>query len=41
MTNPLALSCIKLVGEHLRTAWSNGEDRIAREGDDASRVLEG
>ncbi len=32
MTNPLALSCIKLVGEHLRTAWSDGEDRIAREG---------
>ena len=32
MTDPLALSCIKLVGEHLPTAWSNGEDRIAREG---------
>jgi len=32
MTDPLALSCIKLVGEHLRTAWSNGEDRKARAG---------
>lgn len=32
LTDPLALSCIKLVGEHLRNAWSNGDDRIAREG---------
>ena len=32
MTDPLALSCIKLVSEHLRTAWCNGDDRIAREG---------
>ena len=32
MTDPLALSCIKLVSEHLRTAWCIGDDRIAREG---------
>lgn len=32
MTDPLALSCIKLVGEHVLAAWSNGEDRKARAG---------
>jgi len=32
MTDPLALSCVKLVGQHLRAAWSDGNDRKAREG---------
>lgn len=32
MTDPLALSCIKLVGEHLETAWKDGGNPVAREG---------
>ena len=32
MTDPIALSCIGLVGRHLKAAWSNPEDCAAREG---------
>jgi len=32
MTDPLALSCIRLVGRHLYNAWNDGHDRVAREG---------
>lgn len=32
MTDPFALSCIKLVGQHLRSAWTDGSDHKAREG---------
>jgi len=32
MTDPLALSCIRLVGRHLVDAWNDGADRAAREG---------
>ena len=32
MTDPLALSCIRLVGEHLETAWNEPDNRAAREG---------
>jgi len=32
MTDPLALSCVRLVGNHLKRAWTNGDDRYAREG---------
>lgn len=32
MTDPIALSCIRLVGRHLRTAWSNPDDHEARAG---------
>lgn len=32
MTDPLALSCIDLVGKHLKNAWENPDDREAREG---------
>jgi len=32
MTDPIALSCVRLVGRHLRRAWANGDDREAREG---------
>lgn len=32
MTDPLALSCVRLCGLYLRRAWTNGADREAREG---------
>lgn len=32
MVDPLALSCIRLVGTHLKQAWLNADDRAAREG---------
>lgn len=32
MTDPLALSCIRLCAKHLRNAWRNPDDRSAREG---------
>jgi len=32
MTDPLALSCIRLVGEHLEAAWQDGGNLRAREG---------
>jgi len=32
LTDPLALSCIRLVGEHLETAWREPGNRSAREG---------
>ena len=32
MTDPLALSCIRLVGQHLETAWNDPDNRLAREG---------
>jgi len=32
LTDPLALSCIQLVGEHLETAWNEPTNRVAREG---------
>ncbi|MBL9208358.1 MAG: iron-containing alcohol dehydrogenase [Opitutaceae bacterium] len=32
LTDPLALSCIRLVGEHLETAWHEPGHRAAREG---------
>jgi alcohol dehydrogenase class IV len=32
LTDPLALSCIRLCGEHLETAWSEPGNRRAREG---------
>lgn len=32
LTDPLALSCIRLVGEHLETAWREPGHRVAREG---------
>lgn len=32
MTDPLALSCVGLVGKHLKQAWTSGDDRKAREG---------
>lgn len=32
LTDPLALSCIRLVGEHLETAWREPGHRAAREG---------
>lgn len=32
MTDPLALSCIDLVGKHLKRAWENPDDREARAG---------
>lgn len=32
MTDPLALSCIRLVAEHLEAAWQHPDDRTAREG---------
>jgi alcohol dehydrogenase class IV len=32
MTDPLARSCIRLVGEHLRRAWTAGDDLAARTG---------
>lgn len=32
LTDPLALSCIRLVGEHLETAWGEPGHRPAREG---------
>lgn len=32
LTDPLALSCIRLVGEHLETAWGEPAHRVAREG---------
>jgi alcohol dehydrogenase class IV len=32
LTDPLALSCIRLVGEHLETAWREPRNRAAREG---------
>lgn len=32
LTDPIALSCIKLVGEHLETAWREPGNRVAREG---------
>jgi len=31
-TDPLALSCIRLVGRHLETAWAEPGHRVAREG---------
>ena len=32
LTDPLALSCIKLCGEHLETAWNEPDNHVAREG---------
>lgn len=32
LTDPLALSCIRLTGEHLETAWREPGNRAAREG---------
>jgi alcohol dehydrogenase len=32
LTDPLALSCVRLVGEHLETAWREPGHRVAREG---------
>ncbi|HVU24129.1 MAG TPA: iron-containing alcohol dehydrogenase [Opitutus sp.] len=32
LTDPLALSCIRLVGEHLEMAWREPGNRVAREG---------
>jgi alcohol dehydrogenase len=32
MTDPMALSCIRLVATHLETAWHEPENRTAREG---------
>ena len=32
MTDPIALSCIRLVARHLPTAWQNPTDRHARKG---------
>ena len=32
LTDPLALQCIRLVAEHLETAWSQPDNRPAREG---------
>ena len=32
MTDPLALSCVSLVGKHLKRAWMNPDDQEAREG---------
>ena len=32
MTDPLALSCIRLVAEHLETAWGEPQNRTARAG---------
>ena len=32
LTDPLALQCIRLVAEHLETAWREPENRAAREG---------
>ncbi len=32
LTDPLALTCIRLVGEHLETAWRDPGNRAAREG---------
>jgi alcohol dehydrogenase class IV len=32
LTDPLALSCIRLVAENLEIAWSNPDNRSAREG---------
>lgn len=32
MTDPIALSCIRLVGQHLRRAWTNPDDHEARAG---------
>ncbi len=32
MTDPIALSCVRLVGQHLRRAWADRDDREAREG---------
>ena len=32
LTDPLALSCIRLTGEHLETAWRDPGNRVAREG---------
>jgi alcohol dehydrogenase class IV len=32
LTDPLALTCIRLVAEHLETAWSEPANRAAREG---------
>jgi len=32
MTDPLALSCVELVGKYLERAWRDGTDREAREG---------
>jgi alcohol dehydrogenase class IV len=32
MTDPLALSCIRLAAEHLQTAWSEPQNRAARAG---------
>jgi alcohol dehydrogenase class IV len=32
MTDPIALSCIEKVGEHLETAWREPGNRVAREG---------
>lgn len=32
MTDPLALSCIHLVGQHLELAWNEPDNRVAREG---------
>ena len=31
-TDPIALSCLRQVANHLETAWSTGDDRTAREG---------
>lgn len=32
LTDPLALTCIRLVAEHLETAWREPANRVAREG---------
>lgn len=32
LTDPLALKCIELTARHLRTAWNEPDNRIAREG---------
>jgi alcohol dehydrogenase class IV len=32
LTDPIALSCIRLVSLYLKRAWSNPQDRVAREG---------
>ncbi|MEZ5277641.1 MAG: iron-containing alcohol dehydrogenase [Opitutaceae bacterium] len=32
LTDPVALSCIRLVGEHLEAAWREADNRTAREG---------
>jgi alcohol dehydrogenase class IV len=32
LSDPLALSCVELVGQHLERAWARPDDRAAREG---------